>query len=112
MFEVNGPAFVELHWILLATVCLVAIYHYIVRPWNYFSRHGVPFERGLPLFGTNYTRLFSGESLFDLQKRLYYKFPKDRFVGMYEVGGGAAYLIRDPELVSMIYTMTFDGISN
>lgn len=90
----------ELHWILLATVICTAIYQYILRPWNYFARHGVPFERGIPPFGTNYGQIFRDESLDDVLKKLYYKYPMDRFVGMYEIGGGASYLIRDPSLVN------------
>lgn len=100
--------FTELHWLLLVTAISTAIYYYVVRPWNYFKRHGIAFDRGIPPFGSHYNKWFKGESWLETQKRIYYEHPNARFVGMYEVGGGPSYLIRDPELIKDITTKNFD----
>lgn len=101
MSGLNFVEFTDVQWILLASVICTAVYQYIVRPWGHFQRHGIAFDRGVPPFGTNWRRLFKGESLQDTLRRVYYTFPNERFVGMYEIGGGASYIVRDPELVKV-----------
>lgn len=97
----------ELHWLLLLTAISTVVYYYVIRPWNYFKRHGIAFDRGVPPFGSYYNKWFKGESWLETQKRIYYEHPNARFVGMYEVGGAPSYLIRDPELIKDITTKNF-----
>lgn len=108
----NWIEFAALHWIFVATLICLFVYHFILRPWNHFQRHGIAFDRGLPPFGTNYRRLIGFESLGDMLKRLYYQHPNERFVGMTEMSGSVSYLIRDPELVKDITTKHFDHFVN
>lgn len=104
--------FSGIHWALIATFVATAIYYYILRTWNYFQRHGIAFDRGVPIFGSYYRRFFYKESLMEMLRRLYYEHPNERFIGMYEIGGGTSYLIRDPELVKDITTRDFDSFVN
>lgn len=100
--------FNDVTWLLLWTCIWSAFYYYIVRPWNYFKRHGIPFNRGVPPFGSYYRQIFKLESLTKTLRTLYHKYPNERFIGLYEVGGGAGYMIRDPELIIDITTKYFD----
>lgn len=102
----------DLNWILLWTCVWTAIYYYVLRTWNHFRRYGIPFDRGVPPFGSYYRYLFKCESWSSTLKRLYYQHPNERFIGMYEIGGGVSYLIRDPELVKDITTTHFDHFVN
>lgn len=99
-------------WILITTFLATAIYYYFIRPWGYFQRHGIAFDRGVPPFGSYYRRFFNQESLMGMLRRLYYEHPNDRFIGMYEIGGSISYLIRDPDLVKDITTRDFDCFVN
>lgn len=98
----------DLQWVLVATFIFTAIYHYIIRNWNHFKHHSIPYERGVPPFGTHYRRLFKRESYSETLKRIYYQRPNESFVGMHDIGGGVAYLIRDPDLVKEITIKSFD----
>lgn len=102
----------DLHWILLGTCISTAIYYYILKTWNHFQSHGIPFDRGVPPFGSNFRNLFLQESWTETLKRLYYQHPNDRFIGLFEVGGGISFLIRDPELAKEVTTTNFDHFAN
>lgn len=104
--------FSDLNWILLWTCAWSALYYYIIRPWKYFQCRRIAFDRGVPPFGSYYRKIFNLESWTETLRKLYYKHPNERFVGLYEVGGGAGYLIRDPELIKDITTKHFDHFVN
>lgn len=104
--------FTELNSALLVLAISIVFYYFILRPWNYFKRHGIAFDGGIPPFGSYYNYWFKGESWMDTLKRIYYEHPNARFVGMHEFGGKVAYLIRDPELITDITTKHFDHFVN
>lgn len=101
-----------MEWILIITLVFVVIYYYIVRKWNYFKRHRIPYVRGIPPFGVHYRRLLKLETWSETLKRIYDEHPNERFVGMYDIGGNASYLIRDPELIKDITIKNFDCFVN
>lgn len=70
------------------------------------------FIRGLPFIGAQYKVLLGFQSLSDGFRELYRRFPGERFVGIYELGGRPVYMIRDPELIKKISIRDFDHFVN
>lgn len=98
----------HLQWVLVTTFIFTVVYHYIFCNWDHFKQHRIPFEQGVPPFGTHYRRLFKLEPYSETLKRIYYQHPNESFVGMHDVGGGESYLVRDPDLVKEITIKSFD----
>lgn len=112
MFKSITFDFSDLNFILFWTCIWTAFYYYILRSWNYFRRQGIAFDRGVPPFGSYYRKIFNIEPWSETVRKLYYQFPNDRFIGLYEIGGGVGYLIRDPELIKDVTIKNFDHFVN
>lgn len=101
-----------LHWILINSILSLVIYHCVVRHWNYFSKQNVKFLRGLPFLGVQYKVIAGFDSLLTSYRKLYEKFPNNRFFGVYELGGAPFYMIRDPELIKQVSIKDFEYFVN
>ncbi|XP_047529666.1 cytochrome P450 9e2-like [Vanessa atalanta] len=88
--------------VLLAVLAL-----YFRQIYSRFSKHGVKHMRIVPMFGNMFRVLFRRETLADDLNRLYYTFPKERFVGKYEFIT-PTLIIRDLELVKKITVKDFE----
>lgn len=82
------------------------------RAWFFSLRHDLKCDFGIPLFGSHWREIFQIESFHETLKRLYYKYPSERFVVLQGVGGIPEYLIRDPELVRQIAVRDFSSFVN
>lgn len=101
-------------FVLVSTVfvlLLSLIYKYF-KIWTRFWQTHSACELGIPIFGTHWREIFHIETWHNTVKRLYYKYPDDRFVLLHEIGGRAAFLIRDPELVKKIAISDFSSFVN
>lgn len=101
-------------FVLVSTVfvlILSLIYKYF-EIWIRFWQTHSACELGIPIFGTHWREIFHIETWHNTVKRLYYKYPDDRFVILHEIGGRAAFLIRDPELVKKIAISHFSTFVN
>lgn len=113
MLYVCSVVLCENAWLVLATIVVLLIVHqYLLRNWNFFRRRNVPFVRGLPFLGIYDWAIFGKEDLASTYGRCYDKYPTEKFIGIYEMGGKPSYLIRDPELVRHITTDAFDCFMN
>lgn len=99
-------------WLIGLTIILVVVYQVLIKYWSFFSRNGVKFVRGFPLFGSHYKVLFFKQDLPASYRQLYNIFPNEPFVGYYEMGGRPSYLIRDPELIKKIAIKDFDHFAD
>lgn len=99
-------------WLIWTTLILAFVYQTIIRHWSYFSRNGVAFERGLPLFGTMWRMFLGRTSQGDFFIELYKRFPNDRIIGMYEMFGTPLYVVRCPELTKQIGVRDFEHFVN
>lgn len=88
------------------------VYQFVLRSWFYFSDRNVPFVRGLPLLGSTYKSVIGLEPAAISYRRLYDRFPKLKFFGIYDFGGRPSYLIRDPELIKQLMITDFDHFVN
>lgn len=84
------------------------LYNFGIKTWLWFYRSGLKYDLGAPIFGSNYRQLLNIETWNDTLKKIYYKYPQERFVLLQDIGGGPAYLIRDPELVKQITIKDFE----
>lgn len=98
--------------ILSVSVVLLALYIFVIRTWTYFSVRKVKFERGLPVLGSLGSVMLGRTIFVEELLRIYKKFPNDRFVGLYEIGGKPSVMIRDPELIKAISIKDFDSFVN
>lgn len=78
----------------------------------FFTRHNIKFDLGIPPFGSRWRVILNKESWSQALKRIYYKFPNEKFIGLTEVGGRKQWLIRDPELVRQITVRDFGHFVN
>lgn len=84
---------------LLSIITIFFSYSCILKTWNYFSDKNVKCFRGLPVLGSHY-RVYLGKlCMIESLQSIYNKFPQNRIVGIYELGGRPSYLIRDPDLI-------------
>lgn len=87
-------------------------YYYILKTWFYFSDRKVKFVRGVPLIGTAYRSFFGLEPATISFRRCYRRYPQEKFIGLYELGGKPLYLLRDPKLIKQVTTTDFDHFVN
>lgn len=91
-----------------AIVLLVSwLFHNSLRSWYNRLRSNVAYDIGIPPFGSHWREMFNIELWPDTLKRLYYKYPNERFVVLHGFGGQPEYLIRDPDLVKQITVTDF-----
>lgn len=102
------------HWLITTVFTLLfsVVYFYVLRKWSYFSDRNVKFVRGWPIIGSTYRAILGRESGSRAYQRCYEAFPNERFIGIYEVFGSPAYLIRDPDMVKQMAISDFDHFVN
>lgn len=107
----NKNSSTEIPFILIATIFILLlslIYKYL-KIWIRFWRTHSACELGIPILGTHWREIFHIETWHNTVKRLYYKYPDDRFVILHEIGGRPAFLIRDPVLLKKIAITDFSS---
>ncbi|XP_063701080.1 cytochrome P450 9e2-like [Culicoides brevitarsis] len=98
-------------WFPLILGLLSTIYYYIIRNRDFFLRKNVPFVKSAPLFGTSWKAIFGFESYFAYYRRIYQKFPENKFFGVFELLQ-PVFVIRDPALYRKIFITNFDHFMN
>lgn len=114
MFQIltNLIDFSWLLWIAIYTLIFNFVYHCVIRYWSFFNDRNVKFIRGIPFFGSTYKIFFGMEAMNDVFETLYNKYPDESVIGMYELGGGPVYVIRDPDMIKQIAIKDFDHFVN
>lgn len=106
--NISGTSFTFLVTSTVALLLTSLIYKFCEIYVTFWEKN-VKREFGIPVLGTHWREIFKIESWHSTLKRFYYKYPDVRFVVLQEVGGRAAYLIRDPELVKQIAVTDFSS---
>lgn len=88
--------------LLGAALLIGLVYLYVLRTWTYFIERNVKFIRGMPIVGSAYRAVVGLEAPAISLQRCYDRYPTERFVGIYDVGGRPQYLLRDPRLVAQL----------
>ncbi|KAG5888981.1 hypothetical protein JTB14_026052 [Gonioctena quinquepunctata] len=98
--------------LFLAAVVLVAlVYHYGIKPMQYWKDRGVPQGNPIWFFGDNLGLLMGKEHAGDMFRRLYNAFPERRYVGVYQFSLPTV-LVRDPELIKQLFIKDFDHFTD
>lgn len=97
---------------MVGAFVVLVLYDYFGRTARFYRRFNVKYDFGLPVFGSYYRRVLNIEAWRTTLQKLYYKYSNEPFVGLHEIGGGQAYLIRDPDLVTKITTRDFNYFVN
>ncbi|XP_073954739.1 cytochrome P450 6B2-like [Choristoneura fumiferana] len=87
-------------------VILILIYYYGTRTFNYWSKRGVKHDPPIPFFGTAKRQFLQQISYADIYDEMYWKYPKERFVGYY-LTTTPLLILRDPELVKRVLVTDF-----
>ncbi|XP_012537471.1 cytochrome P450 9e2 [Monomorium pharaonis] len=90
--------------IVAASICL---YYFVLDKLTYFERLKVPHVKPIPLLGNMAPFVFKRTSHADLLRKLYNLFPNARYFGLCNFST-PTFVIRDPELISMIAIKQFD----
>lgn len=69
-------------------------YLLVVKHWNHFTERNVNFYRGIPLLGSHALAMLGRTSMPESVQNAYNKYPKNKVLGLYEVGGRPSYMIR------------------
>lgn len=97
---------------IIGTFVFALLYFSYLRHRSYFKKQNVKYIRGWPLVGSMFGMLSGRESFSGLFQKFYNAYPNERFIGIYELMGSPAYLIRDPELMKQIAIKDFDHFVN
>lgn len=99
---------INVQWLLIGAFVLLLLWDYFSRTARFFKRHNVKYDRGIPVFGSHYRRVFNIEPWHGTLHKLYHKYSNESFIGLHEIGGEPSYLIRDPELLKQITIRDFN----
>jgi len=91
--------------ILIASICL---YYFVLRKLSYFERLKIPHVQPIPLLGNMAPFIFRRVSYMELLQRMYNFFPDAKYFGFYDFTT-PIFVIRDPDLFSMIAIKQFDN---
>lgn len=105
-------SFDQFLWVLASVLGVTVFYYSFIQKWRFFAKYRIKYDLGIPPLGSHFRELFGYESWYETLKRLYYQYPNERFVGMFDVGGRPEFLIRDPELVKLITIRDFNSFVN
>ncbi|XP_049875088.1 cytochrome P450 6B7-like [Pectinophora gossypiella] len=92
--------------IAIVAILIVLFYHYGKRNFDYWAKQGVKHDHPIPFFGTDARRYFLQKSVTDMAAEVYWKYPKERFVGYFR-GNKPELVIRDPDLIKQIIVNDF-----
>lgn len=101
--------------VLLANLCGICLYQFVIRDWCYFSDRNVKFLREWPGVKIFWQAFFATDQLKSIPAMLcdtYMAFPHERLFGIFEFGGNPVYFLRDPELIKQIAIKDSDHFRN
>lgn len=107
--DMSTAAFVVVASVLLVYFVLNA---FVFRTWNYFTKRGIVFDRGVPILGTFASVMLRREPMVMAIERIYNQYSAHKFIGVYQMGGRPVYLVNDPELIKAITIKDFDHFVN
>lgn len=98
--------------LLIGLITLIfGLYIYLTWNFDYWEKHGVPYDKPVVLTGSLHNVVLMKESIGVHMRKLYNKFKEHPFAGFFLLGRPAV-LIRDPELVKSILVKDFDHFFN
>lgn len=88
--------------------CLFLLsYLFLIRPYQYWVKKGVPQRSVAKLWLENFNAIFQLTPMAESVTAMYNEFPNDRYIGTYQFGS-KMLLIRHPELIKQITVKDFD----
>lgn len=91
----------------LAIILFIFVYFYGTRNHKYWEKKGVKCPQPVPIFGNFFWQFFQKISLTDAFSEFYWRFPDEKFVGLY-ISNVPALVIRDPQLIKHVLVTDFD----
>ncbi|XP_015117626.1 cytochrome P450 9e2 [Diachasma alloeum] len=99
-------------WTILGTLLVILlIYYYFSNQNDYFSKHGIPHIKPIPLLGNMGPTLLRRMSIFELIQKTYYLDKNANYVGFFDFKTPIV-MLRDRDLVKNITVKNFDHFVN
>lgn len=111
MFAINSLT-IYLAQTLQFIISISITYSWILKTWNFFAEKNVKFVRGWPVLGSQYEVFLGKSSMAESLTSIYKKFPKNKIIGLYEIGGKPSYLVKDLDLIRDITVKDYDYFLN
>lgn len=92
--------------VLIFFLFLTITYFYTARKFKYWKKRGVKYEEPVPFFGNNLPNILAKQSVAQIAENMYWKYPEEKVVGHFYFCE-PALLIRDPDLITAIFTTQF-----
>ncbi|RVE51553.1 hypothetical protein evm_003823 [Chilo suppressalis] len=93
-------------FIALILIALTALYFYGTKNQNYWQKKGIKHDKPIPFFGTMAKSYLQQKSITEMTVYNYWKYPKEKVVGMY-MSSWPALVLRDPEIIKEVLTSDF-----
>ncbi|XP_017770107.1 PREDICTED: cytochrome P450 9e2-like [Nicrophorus vespilloides] len=97
--------------ILLLIIALLLVSWALVRQQLYWKYKNIVQGFPKPVFGDTIGTYLQLQSLTDMVKNIYFSYPKNRYVGFYQMSK-PMLMIRDPELIKQLAIKDFEYFSN
>lgn len=102
----------RLHYYALFVIFLLVVYTSVIKTWTYFDDRNIKYIRGTPLFGVLMNFFIRREPMVTTLMRIYNKYPDEKVIGIYEMGGLPIYFVRDPDIIKDIFIKDYDHFVN
>ncbi|XP_076224306.1 cytochrome P450 6A1-like [Nomia melanderi] len=87
------------------------VYYYLIGPYNFWKKQGVPGPKPIPLFGNAAPLLFSKETMVVFLSSIYKKYKNCPMVGIF-INRQPALVVNDPELIKTVLIKDFTKFSD
>ena len=100
-------------WPTIAAVLavLAALYYRATRNFDFFKKHGIPYMKPVPFFGSIWEMLLQRVSFAEVAERIYNIDRESKYVGFFEFES-PLLVIRDLDLIKSITVKNFDHFPN
>ncbi|XP_017770134.1 PREDICTED: cytochrome P450 9e2-like [Nicrophorus vespilloides] len=93
--------------LLIFGLAVILFYYVFLKSQLYWSDRNVTQGPPIPIIGDNLKTVMRKESFFEMIKRLYIRFPNERYTGIYQMTT-PTLMLRDPDLIKQIAVKDFD----
>ncbi|KAG5671809.1 hypothetical protein PVAND_001984 [Polypedilum vanderplanki] len=93
--------------IILCITTVYLIYKWSISTFDYFEKQGIPYNKPLPLVGSNINTFFDRKPFIDVLHKWYNEFKNERLSGLFEFRRPAV-LVKDPKLIKQLAVKDFE----
>ncbi|KAG5671810.1 hypothetical protein PVAND_001985 [Polypedilum vanderplanki] len=97
--------------IVLFLIAIYLIYKWSISTYDYFEKQGIPYNKPLPLIGSNRNLFFNRKTFIEVLHNWFYEFKDEKASGLFEFRR-PILLLKDPKLIKQLAVKDFDYFMN